>query len=85
MRLKIKKEDLHNEAVDIKFLGFGQSLYEAGKPQFYYAIVLNDIDTKKYYELNMDTNILDKIDVDKCVYVPEYTNYNKIFVCKIKY
>ena len=75
IRLKIKQEDLHKEAVSVKFLGFGHSLYEAGKPQFYYAITLNDIDTKKYYELNMDTSVLEKIDVDKCVYVADYQSY----------
>lgn len=74
-RLKMKLEDLHTENVDVKFLGFGQSLYEAGKPQFYYSVVLKDIDTKKYYELNLDETINQKIDADRCIYVADYNTY----------
>ena len=74
-RLKMKLEDLNTENVDIKFLGFGQSLYEAGKPQFYYSVVLKDIDTKKYYELNMDETVNQKIDADRCIYVADYSTF----------
>lgn len=74
-RLKMKLEDLNTKNVDVKFLGFGQSLYEAGKPQFYYSVVLKDIDTKKYYELNMDETVNQKIDADRCIYVADYNTY----------
>ena len=74
-RLKMKLEDLNTENVDVNFLGFGQSLYEAGKPQFYYSVVLKDIDTKKYYELNMDETVNQKIDADRCIYVADYTTF----------
>ena len=74
-RLKLKLEDLNTNNVDVKFLGFGQSLYEAGKPQFYYSVVLKDIDTKKYYELNMDETVNQKIDADRCIYVADYSTF----------
>ena len=74
-RLKMKSEDLNTKNVEVKFLGFGQSLYEAGKPQFYYAVVLKDIDTKKYYELNLDETVNQKIDQDRCIYVADYSTY----------
>lgn len=75
-RLKLKVEDLNTENVEVKFLGFGQSLYEAGKPQFYFTVILKDIDTKRYYELNLDETVNQKIDADRCVYVADYSTYH---------
>ena len=74
-RTKIKKEDLHLDQIDIEFLGFGQNLYEGGKPQFYYAVHLRDIDTKKYLEINTADKPGARLDEDKCIYVADYDSY----------
>lgn len=73
-RTKIPPKELHLQNIDVKFLGFGQSLYEGGKPQFYYVVHLNDIDTKKYLEIAVEEDD-GKIDVDKCIYVADYSSY----------
>jgi len=74
-RVKIDPKDLHRENIDIRFLGLGQNVYEGGKPQFYYAVHLNDIDTQKYYELNHEADTVNKIDVDRCIYIADYSSY----------
>ncbi len=77
-RLKLKKSDINTNDIDLKFLGFGQSLYEAGKPQFYFVITLKNIDTFKYYQLNLDKTIVQKLDADRCVYVADYNSFKVI-------
>ena len=73
-RVKIRPCDLHPDRIRVRFLGFGQNLYEAGKPQFYFAVHLDDIDTEAYFKLaQMDST--SKIDVDKCIYVADYQSF----------
>ncbi len=74
-RLHIAPEDLHPEAIDIRFLGMGQSIYEGGKPQFYYSVVLNDMDTQRYYKLSNWFAKTPQIDVDRCIYVADYSTF----------
>ncbi len=74
-RVRIRKDGIDPKNVDIHFLGFGQNVYEGGKPQFYYAVFLKDIDTKKYFELLCDNKGERRIDVDKCIYVADYSSY----------
>ncbi len=74
-RTKINKDDLHLDKIDIEFLGFGQNLYEGGKPQFYYAVHLRDIDTKKYLEINTAGKPGARLDEDKYIYVADYDSY----------
>lgn len=71
-RLKIRPEDLDVSQIDIQFLGFGQNLYEAGKPQLYYCVYLKNIDTATYFRLTEDSNIKTKLDTDKCIYAADY-------------
>lgn len=74
-RVKLRPDDLHPDRIDVRFLGFGQNLYEAGKPQFYYAVFLNDIDTDTYFKL-AQADTTSKIDIDKCIYVADYSSFS---------
>jgi hypothetical protein len=74
-RVKLRLEDLDLSQVRVQFLGFGQNLYEAGKPQFYYAVYLDNIDTDRYFHLSQRDGATSKIDVDKCIYVADYNSY----------
>lgn len=80
-------EDLHNYIIgkynipiDViksgvtSFLGFGRNIYEAGKPQFYYAVILNNYSVDAYFS-NLQRVIKNSktIDVDQ-----------EIFVCSFK-
>ena len=71
--------DLDESAIKIAkpnlfFLGFGRNVYEAGKPQFYYVIKL-DIDTKTYQSLAIHNSKEKKIDVDKLIYIADYSSF----------
>ena len=74
-RVRIRPEDLDLNHIRVEFLGFGQNLYEAGKPQFYYVIYLDNIDTQKFHRLNTFDKNDSKLDVDKCIYVADYKSY----------
>ncbi len=74
-RTKIKPKYLSSENIEIDFLGFGQNLYEGGKPQFYYAVYLHDIDTEKYFMFEKEQDDFVKLDVDKCIYVADYASF----------
>ncbi len=75
-RVHILPKDLNLEKIKIKFLGMGQNVYEGGKPQFYFSVILEDIDTKKYYELSAKNRSDSRLDVDKCIYVADYATYS---------
>ena len=74
-RVKIDTSALDLDKIDVKFLGFGQNLYEGGKPQFYYAVFLNDIDTEKYLRINIFDKPGSRLDEDKCIYVADFDSY----------
>lgn len=74
-RVKLDTSTLDLDKIDVKFLGFGQNLYEGGKPQFYYAVFLNDIDTEKYLHINTFDRAVSKLDMDKCIYVADYDSF----------
>lgn len=81
-RTKILPSALKEENIDVEFLGFGQNIYEGGKPQFYYAVHLSDIDTAEYYrqrdayfEEQKRKNIKDRLDVDKLMYVADMGSF----------
>ena len=81
-RVKLPSDAIDEGMVDIDFLGFGQNIYEGGKPQFYFAVRLNNIDTRTYFRKRKEFFDLQKrlgnkevIDVDKCMYVVDYSSY----------
>ena len=47
-RIKVLDEDIGDP--EITFLGFGQNIYEGGKPQFYFSIRLNEMSSKDYFD-----------------------------------
>ncbi len=47
-RTKMRHEWINENEIDIEFLGFGQNPYEGGKPQFYYAVKMKNIDKEMY-------------------------------------
>lgn len=74
-RVKIHPEDLDLAHIKVEFLGFGQNMYEAGKPQFYYVVYLENIDTKRFHQLSVFDKNDSKLDVDKYIYVADYSTY----------
>lgn len=81
-RTKILPSALKDECIDVEFLGFGQNVYEGGKPQFYYAVHLSDIDTAQYYKLReayfdeqKRNNVKERLDVDKLMYVADMGSF----------
>lgn len=74
-RTKLPPEALENCRIQIRFLGFGQNIYEGGKPQFYYTVHLLDIDTEQYFKLNKVESTTPMLDVDKCIHVADYSTY----------
>lgn len=81
-RCHIPAEDLDRSQVEITFLGFGQNVYEGGKPQFYYSVKLTDVDTDKYFELSRkweeahwEDKHTKKLDVDKCIHVADLDSF----------
>lgn len=81
-RVKLPKDAIKREKTEIKFLGFGQNIYEGGKPQFYFSVKLNNIDTAMYWkkrsEYEEELKRLNKkefLDVDKCMYVANYESF----------
>ncbi len=75
-RVKLDTSTLDLDKIDVKFLGFGQNLYEGGKPQFYYAVFLNDIDTERYLHINTFDKAVSRLDMDKCIYVADYESFS---------
>lgn len=81
-RLKIQEDTVKKLNYNIEFLGFGQNIYEGGKPQFYFAVKLDNFNTKQYYE---DRKLFlqdekkkkkkNRLDVDKCVYAADYNTF----------
>jgi hypothetical protein len=95
-RAKINAEWLKGD-IKIIFLGAGQNLYEAGKPQFYYKVILNDINKDDYLKYYCDTSkkkSSGKMDIDKCIYAVDFKSLkfvkndklalNYFSKCKIK-
>lgn len=81
-RLKIRKETVEKLKYDIEFLGFGQNIYEGGKPQFYFAVDLKDFDTSQYFaerkaflKAARKNKEMDNLDVDKCIYAADYNTF----------
>lgn len=75
-RTKILPSALDENYIDVDFLGFGRNIYEGGKPQFYYAVHLNNIDTAEYYRQRAlyikdqrAKGKRDRLDVDRTMYV----------------
>ncbi len=82
-RVKLPSDAIDETMTDISFLGFGQNIYEGGKPQFYFVVKLNNIDTTAYFEKRSlffaEQKKLGKkefLDVDRCMYVADYNSYN---------
>lgn len=84
-RVKLPKNTVKESEVEIEFLGFGQNIYEGGKPQFYYAVKLKNIDTATYFAQRKvylaeqkKAGIRDLIDVDKCMYIADYSTFRYV-------
>lgn len=81
-RVKLPADAIDEAQTEITFLGFGQNIYEGGKPQFYYAVTLHNIDTKTYFE-KRDAFIEEQkkagkkeiLDVDKCMYAADLESF----------
>ncbi len=74
-RVHLAPKDLNPECIEIKFLGMGQSVYEGGKPQFYYCVMLKNIDTPRYHKLSAQNKSEPLLDVDRCIYTADYASY----------
>ena len=74
-RARIPADILNKEHIEIEFLGFGQSVYEGGKPQFYFAVKLHDINTAKYHEVYEKSVKQKSLDEDKCIYVADFSSF----------
>lgn len=74
-RTKIDQMFIDIDEIKIDFLGFGQNIYEGGKPQFYYSTVLENIDTQKFFEVFDEKLAFSPLDVDKCIYVADYSTF----------
>ncbi len=74
-RTHIPSDALNLDHITVKFLGMGQSLYEGGKPQFYYSVVIHDIDAARYHQLSAQNESVSRLDVDKCIYTVDYASY----------
>lgn len=84
-RVKLPSDAIDPEKVEVKFLGFGQNIYEGGKPQFYFAVTLKEIDTRRYFEKRSEfiesqkkEGKKDVIDVDKTMYVADYSSFRYV-------
>lgn len=81
-RVKLPREVIDEKQTDIQFLGFGQNIYEGGKPQFYFAVTLKNIDTRTYFQ-QREAFIAEQkrlgrkeiLDVDKCMYAADYDSF----------
>ena len=69
-RVRIPEKVVENIRVQSEFIGFGQNLYEVGKPQFYYVVNL-DMDKKQYLECLKGYSLGKgkKIDTDECIFM----------------
>lgn len=67
------KPDL--DQIEIEFLGFGQSIYEGGKPQFYYTVRLTSIDTAAYFALCAGKAGTEGLDIDRLICVADYEGF----------
>ena len=87
-RVKLPAEAVCEDQTEITFLGFGQNIYEGGKPQFYYSVKLNNVDTETYFAqrkvFEAEQKRLHKkevIDVDQCMYVADYDSFRYVKNC----
>ncbi len=69
-RARMDKRWIKEDEIEIRFLGFGQNPYEGGKPQFYYAVHMKNVDRKMYHEHIIQEPKTDAvIDKDRYMYV----------------
>lgn len=78
-RVKLLEKDIDKENTEVRFLGFGRNIYEGGKPQMYFAVKLNNIDTKKYFEARKEyfdeqkrSGKKEVLDVDKHMFAVDW-------------
>lgn len=64
----------NGESIEIKLLGFGRNLYEGGKPQFYYKILLHSLTSEEYLDINKSFKYSKK----------ELDAYQPVYVCNWK-
>ncbi|MDD6478601.1 MAG: hypothetical protein PUF48_02155 [Oscillospiraceae bacterium] len=82
-RVKLNEDDIDSNEIDIQFLGFGQNIYEGGKPQFYFAVKINNMDTATYYQKREEffesekkkPDSEKKLDVDRSMYAVDYDSF----------
>ena len=81
-RVKIPQAAIVEAETDIEFLGFGRNIYEGGKPQFYYAVRLRNIDTPTYFALRSkfiakqkEDGDEDVLDADRTIYAADYSSF----------
>ena len=75
-RTKMNPLWLTEKQIEINFLGFGQNVYEGGKPQFYFTVRVKGLTRKEYLEYLSSGESNGKksiIDQDKCMYLVDTT------------
>jgi hypothetical protein len=71
-RTRMNPAWLTEKDISITFLGFGQNVYEGGKPQLYYTVKVNGLKREEYLSYVISQNKKEErsiIDQDKYVYV----------------
>lgn len=70
-RTKIPQEVVDKLDVTVNFIGFGQNIYEVGKPQFYYEVYLKGLDKKGYENCTTlkEKTVGIKLDRDEIIYM----------------
>ena len=69
-RLGIDLSKIDEKNIIIDFLGLGQNIYEGGKPQLYFKVLLKGVTADNYlqYQSGKGQNA-GKIDLDKCTHI----------------
>ncbi|MBR2023732.1 MAG: hypothetical protein IJ996_04380 [Clostridia bacterium] len=69
-RARMNPAWIKEDEIDVQFLGCGQNPYEGGKPQFYYAVRMNNVTREDYLRhLAAGAKMDAVIDKDKYMYV----------------
>lgn len=59
--------------IRVDFMGFGRNLYEGGKPQFYYTVRVDNLDSASYEQLSAGFSSTEKkLDNNKFIYIARW-------------
>ena len=72
-RLSLDVNKIKLDNIEYKFLGIGQNVYEGGKPQMYFKVMIRGVNLNNYQSYLYNYSTLDtKIDNDKVIHVCKY-------------